>query len=184
MTKAKLIVLNGFAASGKTTIAKKYIAGHSMAMVLEADAIVDNIGDWTNHQEEVRQLTFELTKAMLRAYLPSGHDVVLPYLVTNAEEAQEFESIASVCSTDYYEFVLHNERTDAIARLLKRGKWGEETSPPLTDEDLPKIQNLMDRMESAIEKRPSAIKIQLKGQDPDATYNQLLQHIESQPNGL
>ncbi len=68
MVKAKLIVLNGFAASGKTTIAKKYIAEHGMAMALEADAIVDNIGDWTNHQEEVRQLTFELTKAMLRAY--------------------------------------------------------------------------------------------------------------------
>ncbi len=146
MTKAKLIVLNGFAASGKTTIAKKYIAEHSMAMALEADAIVDNIGDWHNHQEEVRQLTFELTKAMLRAYLPSGHDVVLPYLVTNAEEVQEFESIAQACNADYYEVVLHNERTDAIARLLKRGKWGEETSPPLTEKDMPEIENLMDRM--------------------------------------
>jgi chloramphenicol 3-O-phosphotransferase len=41
MTKARLIVLNGFAAAGKTTIAKKYIDEHSMALALEADAIVD-----------------------------------------------------------------------------------------------------------------------------------------------
>jgi predicted kinase len=184
MTKAKLIVLNGFAASGKTTIAKKYIAEHSMSMALEADAIVDNIGDWANHQEEVRQLTFELTKAMLRAYLPSGHDVVLPYLVTNAEEVQEFESIAKACEADYYEFVLHNERAEAIARLLKRGKWGEETSPPLTEKDMPEIENLMDRMESALKKRPHAIIIQLKGHDANTTYSQLLQRIKSYPSGL
>jgi predicted kinase len=179
MTKAKLIVLNGFAASGKTTIAKKYIAEHSMAMALEADAVVDNIGDWHNHQEEVRQLMFELTKAMLRAYLPSGHDVVLPYLVTRAEEVREFESIAEACNADYYEVVLHNERPDAIARLLKRGKWGGETSPPLTEKDMPEIENLMDRMEAALQKRPNVIKIQLKGQEPDATYSQLLQHMTS-----
>lgn len=178
MAGAKLIVLNGFAASGKTTIAEKYIAEHSLALALEADAIVDNIGDWTNHREEVRQLTFELTKAMLRAYLPSGHDVVLPYTVTSAEEVQEFESIARACDAGYYEFVLYNERADAIAKLLKRGKWGEETSPPLTDKDLPEIEELVDRMESALEKRPNAVKIQLKDNDPDTTYNQVMQHIE------
>ncbi|HSX17253.1 MAG TPA: AAA family ATPase [Patescibacteria group bacterium] len=177
MTKAKLIVLNGFAASGKTTIAKKYIAGHTLALALEADAIVDNIGDWANHEEEVRNLTFELTKAMLRAYLPSGHDVVLPYLVTNAAEVQEFEAIARDCNADYYEILLHNERADAIARLLKRGKWGEETSPPLTEKDMPQIENLMDRMESALKQRPQTIKIDLKGQDPNATYQQLLRLI-------
>jgi predicted kinase len=177
MVKTKLIVLNGFAAAGKTTIAKQYIAEHSLAMALEADTIVDNIGDWADHQEEVRQLTFELTKAMLRVYLLSGHDVVLPYLVTDAEEVQEFESIANDCSADYYEFMLDNERTDAIARLLKRGKWGEESSPPLTENDMPEIENLMDRMEDALKMRPRTIKLQLKGQEPQATYAQLLQHI-------
>ena len=179
MTNTRLIVLNGFAAAGKTTIAKKYIAEHSMALALEADTIVDNIGDWTNHEDEVRQLTFDLTKAMLRAYLPSGHDVILPYLVTDTEEVQEFESIAHECNADYYEIVLHNERAEAIARLLKRGKWGEATSPPLTDKDLPVIEVLMTKMETALEKRPGAIKIWLKNNDPDTTYAQLLQCMES-----
>jgi predicted kinase len=177
MKKPKLIVLNGFAASGKTTIAKKYITEHSLALALEADTIVDNIGDWSNHNEEVRKLTFELAKAMLRAYLPSGHDVVLPYLVTNATEVQEFESIAQECEADYYEIVLYNERADAIARLLERGTWGEATAPPLTDKDMPEIEKLLDRMELALEKRPNAVKIWLKNNDPDTTYHQLLAHV-------
>jgi len=179
MTKPKLIVLNGFAAAGKTTIAKKYIAEHSLAMALEADTIVDNIGDWANHEDEVRRLTFELTKAMLRAYLPSGHDVILPYLVTDVAEIEAFESIARDSNADYYEIVLHNERANAIARLLKRGKWGEETSPPLSEKDLPEIEALMTKMEAALEQRPSAIKIWLKKNDPDTTYSQLLQHLET-----
>jgi len=179
MARSKLIVLNGFAASGKTTIAKKYIGEHSMALALEADAIVDNIGDWINHEEEVRRLTFELTKATLKTYLPSGHDVVLPYLVTDVEEVQEFESIAKSCNADYYEFVLLNERAEAIARLLERGRWGEATSPTLTENDLPKIDELMDKMESALVSRPNAVKILLAGHDPDTTYRQLLKLVES-----
>lgn len=177
MTKPKLIVLNGFAASGKTTIAKQYIAEHSMAMALEADMLVDNIGDWTNHREEVRQIAFKLTKVMIQTYLPSGHDVILPYIITDAKEVQELEQIAAECGAGYYEFVLHNERYEAIARLLKRGKWGEATSPPLSEKDMPEIESLMDRMETALRMRPDAIKIQLKDQDLDVVYRQLLRHL-------
>lgn len=142
MAKAKLIVINGFAAAGKTTIANMYIAEHGLAMSLEADALVDNIGDWVNHKQEVRRLTFELTKAMLRAYLPSGHDVVLPYLVINAEEVQAFESIADDCGAEYYEFVLYNERADAIARLFKRGRWGNKHRRHLPTKTCPKSKTL------------------------------------------
>jgi predicted kinase len=179
MTRPKLIVLNGFPASGKTTIAKKYIAEHSMAMSIEADAMVDNIGDWTSHKDEVRQLTSELTKAMLRTYLASGHDVVLPYFVTKVEEVQQFEAIAIACDADYYEFVLYNERADAIARLIQRGRWGGETSLPITEKDMPEINDLMNKMESALQLRPHAVKIWLKDQDPNATYSQLIQKVYS-----
>lgn len=179
MTKAKLILINGFNASGKTTIAKKYVADHSLAMAIEADTLVDNIGDWASHRDEVRHLAFELTKAMIRAYLPSGHDVVLPYIVTDAKEAEQFESIALDCDADYYEVVLYRERTDAIARLLKRGKWGGASSPLITEKDLPVIEKDYANMEMIFKKRPNTIKIPLKGNDPDTTYQQLLQMVDS-----
>ena len=147
-----------------------------MSMVIEADELVDNIGDWTNHIDEVRRLTFRLTKAMLRVYLSSGHDVVLPYLVLRVEE---IESIALDCNAGYYEVVLHNERADAITRLLTRGRWGEATSPSLTEKDLPVIEEVMTGMEKALEQRPSVIKLQLKDNDPDTTYSQLLQYVEA-----
>jgi hypothetical protein len=146
-------------------------------MAIEADALVDNIGDWKNYRDEVRQLAFELTKAMIRAYLPSGHDVVLPYIITNIQEAEQFESIALECGAAYYEINLHNERTDAIARLLERGKWGGASSPLITDEDLPIIEEDFRNMEKVLERRPNTIKLSLKDSDSDTTYQQLLQFI-------
>src|ERR1044071_9313388 len=123
MTTPKLILINGFNASGKTTVAKKYIQEHSMAMCIEVDELVDNIGDWTNHRDEVQKLTFELAAAMIRTYLSSGHDVVLPYIVTIADDIREFEQIAHDCNAQYYVVFLHDEKEDALAKLLKRGKW-------------------------------------------------------------
>ena len=179
MTKAKLILINGFNASGKTTIAKRYVADHSLARAIEADTLVDNIGDWTNHRDEVQKLSFELTKAMIRAYLPSGHDVVLPYIVTDISEVAQFESIALECGAAFYEVVLYNERADAIARLFERGKWGGATSPLITEKDLPIIEKDFADMQAVIEKRQNAIQIPLKGNSPDTTYQQLCQLIES-----
>ncbi len=179
MTKPKLILINGFNASGKTTIAKKYIADHSLAMAVEADALVENIGDWTNHRKEVRRLAFELTKGLIRAYLPSGHDAVLPYIITDVQEAEQFELIARDCGAAYYEVVLYNERAEAIARLLERGRWGGERGPLIRETDMPAIETDFTNMQAALEKRPKTTKLPLIGNDAEATYRQLLQLIES-----
>jgi len=179
MTQAKLILINGFNASGKTTIAKKYIAEHSLALAVEADALVDNIGNWTNHRDEVRRLAFELVKAMIRAYLPSGHDVVLPYIVSDVAEVEQFESIARDCGATFYEFFLFNERADAIARLMQRGRWGEASSPVISEQDRPLIEQAYANMEAALTKRPQTIRLALKGNDPDTTYQQLLQALNA-----
>jgi predicted kinase len=177
MSTPKLILLNGFAGAGKTTIARKYIENHPLALVIEGDEIIVNIGQWLENEEEARKLVFELVKAMVRTYLQSGNDVVLPYLVTNARHADEFETLAAECSADFYEILLHSDRPEAIARLLKRGTWGEAGVSPLTNQDLPAIEELMSRMEAEIEKRPNNTKITIKEDDPDDTYRLLMNHI-------
>lgn len=174
----KLILINGFNASGKTTIARKYISNHSLAFCIEADDLVDNIGGWTNHREEVRQLIFKLIVAMVKTYLPSGYDVVLPYIVSNVKEVEKLEPIAHDCNAAFYEIILHDEHDAAINRLLQRGKWGGATSPTITELDMPLIERDFANMQAAIEKRPNTIKLSIANNDPEATYQQLLQAIE------
>lgn len=177
MTHPKVILLNGFAGAGKTTIARMYIKKHPMAMAIEEDELIVNIGDWLAHENEARNLVFELIKAMLSTYLSSGHDVVLPHLVTDASKVQAYESIAKKHRADFYEFVLYDSRPEAISRLLQRGAWGEAGQPPLTDKDLPVIEGLHTKMENEIEKRPNMNKINLKDNDPEGTYRQIISYL-------
>lgn len=177
MSKPKLILINGFNASGKTTIAKKYIEAHSLAISIEADVLVDNIGDWTNHRDEVKKLAFDLVTAMARAYLPSGHDVVLPYIVTNIAEVQTFETVANECRASFYEFVLFDEQADAIAKLFKRGNYGEVSSPAITEADRVIIEQDFMNMDAVIKQRPNSIIVALQNDTPDMTYQRLLKFI-------
>lgn len=175
MSPGKLILINGFNASGKTTIARKYIDAHSLAIAIEADELVNNIGDWTSHRDEVKQLAFTLVSAMVRAYLPTGHDVVLPYIVTQLTEVQTFESIANECNARFYEIVLYDEKDDAIIKLMKRGKYGEASSPAITEKDLPIIEKNFREMETVIKQRPNSAMIPLQNDTSDTTYRRVLE---------
>jgi len=177
MARPKLILINGFAAAGKTTIAKMYVAERPLAMMVESDDLIVNIGDWQANEDEARRLVFLLIKSMIRTYLAEGRDVVLPYLVTDASHVDEFEKIAKGLDTDFYEFALHNDQPTAIAKLLKRGTWGEAGQPPIADDELPVIEELVAKMEQELVKRPRAIRIDSKMGDPKGTYEQLLRYL-------
>lgn len=98
-------------------------------------------------------------------------------MVISAEEFEAFESIAHECTADYYEFLLYNNRDDAIERLFKRSFWGEATSPRLTENDMPNINRLLNNMDEALKNRAHTIKIELEGHDADGTYAQMMRLI-------
>lgn len=175
MTKARCILLNGFAGAGKSTIAKRYKEEHPMALVIEGDELIVNIGQWTTHEAAARKQVFELTKAMTATHLAAGYDVVLPYLVMDASHTVVFEAIAHAANAEFYEIVLHNDRHDAIARLMKRGTWGEAGLPPITNDELPQIEKDIDRMQAELEKRPEARVIRVVEGDTDGTYREFQQ---------
>lgn len=146
-------------------------------MTIEADQLVSNMGNWANHIGEIRALSFELVKAMSHTYLQTGHDVVLPYLIEDAQEIEELESIAHDCQARFYTIVLHRERSQAIEQLLKRGKWGQSDAAPLEDKDMPDIEKSIAKLEAALDQRADVIRIQLDGRSPDNTYRELLEHL-------
>ena len=178
MNKTNVILLNGFAGSGKTTIARMYVDNHSLAMVIEGDELIVNIGDWLDHEDEARDFVFALTKEMLRTALSLGHDVIVPYLVTNAKEVAELEQIAKRSDSQFYEFYLATHEEHAIQRLLSRGTWGEAGLLPLTMNDTPRITELYDHMKNALQYRPNQIHLKIKEGSPVETYQELLSHIQ------
>ncbi len=178
MHRPKLILLDGFAGIGKTTLAKRYIAEHPLAMDLEGDEIIVMLGQWLKYEDEARQLLFELGKVIITTHLASGHDVVVPCLPTNVTHQRAFEDIARKVNAQFFEVVLVTKREEAIQRLLKRRTWGEVGTDPLTEADLLVIEKLYDDMSKTLAERHDAIRIPSLEEGHDDTYQLFLTAIE------
>lgn len=176
MQKPKLILLNGFAGAGKSTIGKRYITDHPLALVIEGDELIVNLGNWLEREGEARELVYEMIKNLIVIHLSKGHDVVLPYLVTDSRHIKEFESMAADTNATFYNFLLFNEKEVAIKRLLERGTWGEAGTDPLSEKDMPEIERLYDVMEQQLEHQGAVIIIDQTGLSIDGTYAQIMRH--------
>ena len=73
----RLIHLNGPPGAGKTSLARRYLADHPLALVVDIDDLRMNLGQWAA-REESRLLARELAIALVDCHLSAGHDVVVP----------------------------------------------------------------------------------------------------------
>jgi adenylylsulfate kinase-like enzyme len=181
MDRPKLILLDGFAGVGKTTLAKRYIADHPLAMDLEGDEIIVMLGQWLKYENAARELLFKIGKAIITSHLESGYDIVVPCLPTNVDHQQAFEDIAKSTGAQFFEVVLVTDREEAIRRLLKRGTWGEAGTDPLTNADLPVIKKLYDDMDKTLAERPKTTRILSVEDSHDSTYQQFLVVVGETP---
>lgn len=173
-------MLYGFAGSGKSTIAKKYLDEHSLSIAIEGDAIISMIGQWRKFEKESRALVFEDTLSITRNHLTKGCTVLLPYLLTDNTHAEIFESLALEHGCIFREVYLKNGNDVAIERLLERGVWGEEGSPALTKSDMSEIEELFEIMEKEMSKRPNCMIVEIQKDDIDATYRKFLELVSKQ----
>lgn len=170
----RLILINGPAGIGKTTIAQKYITDNPLSLHASTDDIIASLGQWVAQEDKARKLAFSLLEVMVAKHLAAGHDVVVPHLLTNTEDAVALERISKDQSASFFECILIADKEEAVERLLERGRWGEVGAPPLTAQDRPIIEKLYEEMEIAARDRPRAIVIHSAWNDVEGTYAQLL----------
>jgi hypothetical protein len=118
---------------------------------------------------------------MVSTHLRAGYDVILPHLLTHIEEAVALEDIARDYRSVFYEFVLVTDKAEAVARMMERGTWGEPGSPPLTQNDIPIIEGIFDKVQVTVSKRPNTIKLNSIKGNADDTYKQLITSLVRNP---
>jgi predicted kinase len=171
---AKLVLLNGPPAVGKSTLARRYADEHPLTLVLEIDAVRALLGAWLEEWQTSGWAARRIALAMAHAHLEAGHDVIVPQLLTRREFVDMLRTTTEDAGATFVEITLLDERQATLDRLARR----EEPARSFSSRALLAKQggspgNAYDAFVAALAERPDAVVIR----DPpsDAAYASLLE---------
>ncbi len=174
----RLIHLNGPSGVGKSTLAGRYVDEHPGTLNLDIDRIVCLIGGWEDDFGATLAPARRIALAGAAAHLASGHDVVMPQLVTHVDEAARFEAAATRAGATYVEIVLTVSTTEQARRFDGKhrvlgvdahvGRYIQERGGATL------LERIHGHVAAYLDQRPDARRLVTDGLDPDATYDALL----------
>jgi predicted kinase len=173
---ARLIVLNGPPAVGKSTIARCYADDHPFALALDLDGVRRLLGRWQDDPTRAGLLARAMTLTMAREHLRQGYDVLLPQYLGNPRFLEEAEAVAADTGADFFEFVLMDDRDEVVRRFNARTAAAAEPAhveagglvATLGGDDT--LFSMYDRLLLVISSRPHARVVQCPGGVTDAVY--------------
>jgi predicted ABC-type ATPase len=120
----RLIHLNGPPGIGKSTIAGAFADRHPGVLNLDIDRVAAMIGGWADSFVDSFEAGRLLAAAMARVHLASGHDVIMPQMMTlvNARELADFEAAAAAAKAEYLQILLTANVEPAVERCMERAK--------------------------------------------------------------
>ncbi|MEU4781979.1 AAA family ATPase [Micromonospora sp. NPDC023633] len=140
----RLIVLNGPPGCGKSTLARRYVEDHPLALDLDIDRIRDLVGRWRDYPGPAGLLARAVALAAARAHLAGRHDVIVPQFLGRPEFIGQAERVARDTGAEFHEVVLLDDKENALRRFAERSR--TSTDPAHLD-----AQRLLDRQGGATE---------------------------------
>lgn len=179
---ARLILLNGAPASGKSSLARRFAEDHPFCLVLDIDDVRGMLGRWADDPEQSGLAARALAAAMARTHLAADRDVVVPQLLGRVEFIEELQSIAVDSGAAWYEVLLTASPDALVERLARRSAHPSrqadvDASTLLTragGEDA--VRAYRDRIDALTRTRPGTLLLDTEA-GPDATYRALLGHV-------
>jgi predicted kinase len=173
----RLIHLNGPSGIGKSTVARMYADRHPGVLNLDIDQVVSLIGGWQDNFWETFKAARLLAISMAETHLHTGHDVVMPQLVTLAEDIAGFEAAVGRCGAEYREIVLMAGKKLALERFADRAANKDPARHRQMDEvversgGLALIERIHGQVTAFVRERPDCVVVHTDGRDPVETYD-------------
>lgn len=185
---SRLIHLNGPPGVGKSTLARRYVAEHPGVLDCDVDVLRTLVGGWADDFAGAGAAIRPAALAMIRAYLETGRDVVLPQMLTDPDELARFEGAAHAAGAEFVERFVMDTRESAVARFHRRGAdsatdpWHDQVRAIVAAEGGDaRLLQCHDRLRDLLDRRPAAVVVLSTEGDVGGTYAALVESLRPQP---
>lgn len=181
---ARLVLLNGAPASGKSTLARMYVDEHPLALALDIDVVRAMLGRWLDHPVEAGLIARSMALEMARVQLGAGRDVLIPQFLGRLDFLLQLESLAHHVGADFIEVVLVNNPQDAADRFARRSRHPETSAhrdaQALLDRSggASELHAMHDRLREVVATRPRTITVPTTDGEIDQAYRDLRAHLD------
>jgi predicted kinase len=115
-----LLLLNGAPGVGKTTLARRWVEDHPLALCLDIDVVRGLLGRWRDYEGASGLLARDLAVDMARRHLAAGRDVVVPQYLARDDLADRLSAAARSVGACYVEVLLTADPDQALRRYRAR----------------------------------------------------------------
>ena len=176
---SRIILVNGPPASGKSTLARRYVAAHEGTELVEVDELRMTLPGW-EEDEATRLAARDLAGAAIDEHLRAGRDVVMPQYFGRLGYIVLLDDLAQQHGAVFVEVVLEVPAETAIDRFWARRRAMAERDERHPERDLaddevePFIREAVDRLARLPGTRPGSRVVAV---DPDASEEDVYRRL-------
>jgi predicted kinase len=179
---SRLILLNGPPGCGKSTLARRYVADHPLALCLDVDRIRAMVGRWQDDVHAAGLLARASALATARVHLEAGHDVVVPQLLDRAQFLEQLQELSAEVGAEFVEVALTDSKENSLRRYAERHRLASDSTasagsgdPSGSEEE---ISALYDGVLAFLATRDAAIIVPVVDGGVEATYRDLVSRLD------